>query len=714
MLLDHQWRFFRGSCEGAENPDFDDSRWEQVSLPHCVSDLFEERPYQGDCWYRTAIRKGEDSPIDALHYLLMEGAMHTADVWVNGEHICTHYGGYLPFHADMTAQSSTSEELVIAIKVNNDDNPDLPPGRPMRMLDRVYYGGLYRNVHELVLNRLHISRPEFCHLPGAGVFVGTQSCSDEKAELHVRCGVMNSFDIPHECRLRIKLDDAVGVTKVESESRSVSVEPGELFLFEENLTVSDPELWSPARPALHTLHLSLVADDRECDCMEQVVGVRHIELDDDKGFVLNGDAVKLHGINRHPDSPGMGSALSDAAHYRDAVRIRQAGFNLVRCGDLPQSPAFLDACDQLGLLVIDSLTGWEYGQQTAAHEQHLFDNCRMLVQRDRNHPSVIAWDVSIYEGGMFEEMMNTMHTIAHDEFPGDQMITLGRSPSSTHDVFGMDCGRRMSIASASLPTLLLNVGGELDEPEGALGFLERASTDMQVPHIGTVIGSMFSHLRGDRGGMNAGLLDEYRRPSPIAAGVRLLHEGDPEPWITLASEWVPGVEKEIVVYSNCHVVSLFLNGEMVETGKSSSRQNFAALAHPPFVFSLPEYQSGTLKAIAYREDKEVASNQVTTPEEAVVLSLNVDLCGCELKADGADAVYVHAETLDQNGTRVTDSMIEVRFQIEGAGVALTPLNVAAVDGRASLLVQSRAKAGEIKISAFSPGLTEGLCRISSG
>jgi beta-galactosidase len=714
MLLNDQWLYHRGSVKGAEVSSYDDSRWKKVCLPHCESLLQEERPYQGDCWYRKRLFF-EPGTEDALHVLLFEGAMHTTDVWLNGQHSLTHLGGYLPFHVEIPSDAHDSGEVQLALRVNNEDNPDLPPGRPMRMLDRVYYGGLYRNVHQLTLDRLHITRPEICHLPGAGVFVGTRSCDETSAELDVRCGIQSRFDISHECWLQFTLLDPSGETVVSVQSTPMSIETDELRVIHQTLFINQPRLWSCESPSLYTLRLSLRDGRGEADQYDVPVGIRRVELSAERTFRLNGNPVYLHGVTRHPDSPGIGSALSDAAHARDARRIKQAGFNVVRCGDLPQSTAFLAACDQLGLLVINSLTGWEHGQQTAAHEQHLYDNCRALVQRDRNHPAIIAWDVSVYEGGMFEEMMTTMHTIAHEEFPGDQMISIGRSDSSSHDVYGLDCRLPVKNPSSKLTTLLLNYGGELDDPGGLPGVLERASAVHGIPHIGVIMTCMFSHLRGDRGGLNSGVMEDYRRPGESYDVVRALNPaaGPCAPFVRIQGDWLPGSESVLVVLSNCSVVSLFLNGQLVETGKASGDSRFSGLPHPPFMFSLPTYETGVLKAVGYIQDKEAAVHQLVTPGQASVISLRVDDQGIPLQADGADAVFVHAAALDQSGKVVPDELIEIRFQVEGAGIPLTPLAPDTRRGQASILIQSRQKAGEIKVTAYSPGLTEGLCRFAS-
>ena len=154
------------------------------------------------------------------------------------------------------------------------------------------------------------------------------------------------------------------------------------------------------------------------------IGIRRISISND-GFSVNGEKLFLRGTNRHQEYPYIGYALSDAAQYRDARKIKEAGFDYVRLSHYAHSPAFMDACDELGLVVMDCIPGWQYFKAEPAFAELQYRNCRDLVRRDRNHPCVILWEVSLNESPMPPEFVARTHAIAHEEYPGDQCFTAG-------------------------------------------------------------------------------------------------------------------------------------------------------------------------------------------------------------------------------------------------------------------------------------------------
>ena len=162
------------------------------------------------------------------------------------------------------------------------------------------------------------------------------------------------------------------------------------------------------------------------------IGIRRIAIDEE-GFAINGERLFLRGANRHQEHPYIGYALPDAAQYRDARRIKEAGFDYVRLSHYPHSPAFMDACDELGLVVMDCIPGWQYFNPDPAFVELQYRNCRELIRRDRNHPCVVLWEVSLNESAMPPEFVARAHAIAHEEYPGDQCFTAGWTAG--YDVF---------------------------------------------------------------------------------------------------------------------------------------------------------------------------------------------------------------------------------------------------------------------------------------
>ena len=194
-----------------------------------------------------------------------------------------------------------------------------------------------------------------------------------------------------------------------------------------------PALWSPRHPNLYTLQVEVMEDGRVVDEESIRVGIRHIEMSAD-GFRINGEKLFLRGTNRHQEYPYVGYALSDAAQYRDARKIKDAGFDYVRLSHYAHAPAFMDACDELGLVVMDCIPGWQFfNREDPRFAEVQLDNCRRLVRRDRNHPCVILWEVSLNESWMTDDFIARSHAVAHEEYPGDQCYTCGWTEG--YDVF---------------------------------------------------------------------------------------------------------------------------------------------------------------------------------------------------------------------------------------------------------------------------------------
>ncbi|HOC05341.1 MAG TPA: glycoside hydrolase family 2 TIM barrel-domain containing protein, partial [Bacteroidales bacterium] len=423
------WLFIRQDSANADKilPGIiPNHKWEEVTLPH--SAVIEPlvvtgSQWTGICWYKK-VYKPDRRQRHRHTGLLFDGAMHDAIVYLNGAEIARHTGGYLPFYVNLSNDLEYGRENEIMVKLDNRENPHIPPGKPLGELDFLWYSGLYRNVSLYVTDKLHITAPpEYQSTLGGGIITGVRDVSRESATLTLSVHVSNDDHIPRSFRMKNTLLDAAGLEVASSLSELIDMEPGQSQRLETRMIVMQPSLWTPATPFLYTISTELLSESSTViDHRETRTGIRTVRITPDKGLLLNSEPVRIMGTNRHQEYPYIGYALSDNASYRDAFKIREAGFNLVRCSHYPPAPAFLDACDELGLMVIDAIPGWQFMGDSLFAEASVRDT-RMMCRRDRNHPSVVMWESSLNETLMSVSFLARLHQTVKDELPFGNNLT---------------------------------------------------------------------------------------------------------------------------------------------------------------------------------------------------------------------------------------------------------------------------------------------------
>ena len=455
LSLNQGWKFYRVDSpvpqEAFSTAAFADARWELVNAPHSVrlepQNASGMRNFQGVCWYRRHFT-AEEAWRGKKVFVEFEGAMQVADVWFNGEHILTHYGGYLPFTVDLTDRIHFGAAgNVIALRLDNSDNPDVPPGKPQDQLDFTYLGGLYRNVWLYVTDKLHVTDPVYANkVADGGIFVTYPRVSPESAEVVARVNLKNEYPTARNCTVKNSLLDAAR-HEVAGSSGTASIQPGADATIAGSLQVAKPSLWHPYHPSLYTLVTEVYDGDRLVDKRSTRIGIRTIKFDS-AGFWINGERLVATGANRHQDFPYVGNALPDSGQYRDIKKLREAGCLSLRA-HYPFSPAMMDAADELGMMVIVSNPGWQFFRPGIFVER-TYQGAREMVRRDRNHPSVILWEPVLNETGYTEEFARTVYRIVHEEYPGDQCYAAsdaGRPYAAQYDVL---YGRQQSGSQAHL------------------------------------------------------------------------------------------------------------------------------------------------------------------------------------------------------------------------------------------------------------------------
>lgn len=706
--------------------------WEKINLPHTpfVEPLVVLHQWQGICYYRKILNVSKKE-IDKQLWLEFEGAMHLADVWVNGQHLIQHSGGYTPFVVDVTGMLHADRGNEILVRLDNRNNPLIPPGKPLETLDFCYYGGLYRDVNLIVKHPVHITHPIMANeVAGGGIFVTYPYVSKQEAEIKVKTQVSNKVGTQRHLTIRHTLYEW---SKKKRRGKKVALVESPLVLaagttqhHTQQFTVNNPKLWYPDSPALYVLRTEVMDGRKVTDCEDTRIGIRRIEMTREKGFVINDKPLKLEGSNRHQEYPYVGNAISDQAQYRDMYQIRDNGFNTVRLGHYPQDPSVLEACDELGLLVIEPIPGWQFFNKAQGFVDHTYKDIRDLIRRDRNHPSVIMWETTLNESWPPKSWKDQAVRIAHEEFPGDQCYTSG----DTYGYDGFDvCYNDWKEGynrpnTTSKPGFIreyydYEFGGHysttrVTRGDGDYALMQNA-WNAQWSHnryrayypwtIGGAVWSMYDYNRGCCDNIcYSGLADLFRLPKFGLLYFRTqMKEGTFTPAgpmtyeVFINSHWLEGSSDTLQVYGNVDEVKLQLNGRVIarqypddkpSTSEYVSRPdggNAENIDFPPFTFFNVNWERGELKAIGYKDGKAVAEHVVRTP--GAVEAMDITYFESGVSASCRDLLIVYVNLKDLQGTGCFgENNREVKLEVLQGGELRGPATIKAEAGVASFLV----------------------------
>ena len=762
------WRFCRGDVAGAEAKDFDDQSWEVVSTPHTVQLMPAEasgcRNYQGVVWYRKHFRlpkecEGKDV---TLHF---EAIMGKQTIYVNGQKVKEHEGGYLPITIPLPAHH-VGDDFVIAICADNSDDKNYPPGKKQMTLDFAYHGGIYRDVWLIAKNKVAITDAiEENKVAGGGIFVHCANISDKSAEVFINTEVRNNDNKPRTIVVENTLASSTGLVDRASASTKVKLAPGEAKTVTQRLLVKSPHLWSPEDPYLYQISTRVKEGKTSLDGGITHIGIRSFEFVNasattpDKsssgkapGFYLNGQRYhQLIGANRHQDFAYVGNALPNSQQWRDAKRLRDLGFTIIRTAHYPQDPSFMDACDELGLFVIVATPGWQYWNKDPQFAKKVHENTRAIIRRDRNHPSVLMWEPILNETRYPEEFALEALQITQDEYPYPYR------PVAAADMHSAGVKEHYDVvygwpgddfASDALPIgdpkkvsqcIFTREFGELVDDWYAHNNLNRASRSwgerpmlMQAMSLhqsttelfkttGQFIGGCqwhpFDHQRGYHPDPYwGGDYDAFRQPKTAAAMFAATltpattPDGFPSGIVTIAHEMTQFSEKDVTVFSNCDSVRLTLYGGEhcwtlpVKQGVVVFPDAWDFFEARNWSYTQRNWQNVKMVAEGIVGGKVVCKDEKMPSRRSTKLRLYADEMGKKLVADGSDFIVVVCEVTDDNGNVRRLAKENIRFSVEGEGEiigdASINANPRAVEwGSAPVLIRSTKKAGKIKVKA---------------
>jgi beta-galactosidase len=419
--FDFGWKFFKGDAAGAQQPTFADAQWRTLDVPHdwSVEGPFSQNEPSGGAggyaptgigWYRKRFRvpaSYKDRPVSVE----FDGVYQNSEVWINGQYLGKRPFGYISFAYDLTPHLNATGENVIAVKVDN----SLQPG------SRWYSGsGIYRHTWLTAVNAMHVAP--------WGTFVTTPRVSKDAATVQVKTQVRNDGAAAATCTLTTAVVDRDGKAVGSVEATQEIGARGE-YSFVQTLTVGKPALWSAASPYLYSVRSTVRAGGQVVDEYETPLGIREAIFDADRGFLLNGEHVKLNGVCLHHDAGAVGVAVPERVWERRFEVLKEMGCNAIRTSHNPPAPEFLDLCDRMGFLVMnEAFDEWKAGKGQVRgngysrifdewHERDVTD----FVRRDRNHPSVVLWSCGneipdqLSEHGL--EILRELLAVFHREDP---------------------------------------------------------------------------------------------------------------------------------------------------------------------------------------------------------------------------------------------------------------------------------------------------------
>jgi beta-galactosidase len=678
-----------------------------ITLPHTNQTFphnnVEHQAYEFISTYRKRFDYNHNQS-EKLIFLDFDGVMLACKVYLNGKFLYEHLGGFTSFSVDITSVLQPGENL-LTVYVDSRERKDIPPFG--HLVDYLTFGGIYRDVYLRTVHQTHIQ----------DLFVQTSRIFDSPG---VICDVTLS-NIDTNLSLDANLYDPIGKIIASTQTNLDGYPPRVIFS-----SLPEINLWSLEGPNLYTIEISVFNDNVLLDTDSVRFGFRTCEFKPDGGFYLNGERIKLFGLNRHQTYPYIGAAAPARLQKRDAEILKfELGCNIVRTSHYPQSPHFLNRCDEIGLLVFEEIPGWQHiGDED--WQNISLNELETMIKRDRNHPSIILWGVRINESLDDDAFYTKTNALAHQLDSNRQTggVRFFMGSSFLEDVYTYNDFSNSVQEPQEQPHLITEFAGHMfptkifDHEERLIehALLHAKIQDLQMgnPKIAGAIGwcafDYATHIEfgsGDRICYH-GVMDVYRNPKWAAYFYQSQQDPSCQIILQAATHWTMGDRSAggndpLTVFSNCDQVEVIIGDHSL--GKfNPDRDNYPHLNHPPFTIPIAlrytawgQSEFHDLHLVGFIEGEPVKEQWIASNKLPTRLELVADTE--VLIADGSDMTRLTCKVTDRFGNPLPYAFKIVRFELIGPAELIGENPLVLVGGAAGVYIKAQHQAGEVLIRA---------------
>ena len=716
LPINRNWLYSATATASAHGRDFEDRGFTRVTVPHTNLRVpwhsFDEKSYEFVSIYRRHFRlpakaRGRRVFVD------FEGVMTASTVWLNGVLLGEYKGGFTPFSFEITPHLDFAGENVLAVEVDSRERADIPPFG--NEVDYLTFGGIYREVSLRIVSPTYIEN----------IFAEPRDVLTGHPAVDVHCFLASDAKtFPSGATLEAALYDGDRLVAKTSQdvpaANDEGIPPATLHLTD----LGEIQLWNLRSPKLYRVEVRLLSGKEPIDHDARRIGFREARFTP-LGFSLNGTIIKLRGLDRHQTFPWVGQAMPGRVQRRDAIILRKnLRCNIVRTSHYPQSRHFLDACDEIGLLVLEEIPGWQHIGDKAWQDISV-DNVRRMIRRDWNHPSIILWGVRINESRDNHDFYTRTNAMAHQLDPTRQTggIRYFQESEFLEDVFTMnDFGWPLKAPNHPLYLNTEFVGHTY--PTKTTDNIERlrehtvrharvhdqlASNAQYAGGIGWCAFDYNTHNNfgsGDRICYH-GVTDIFREPKPAAGFYR--SQCDPEEEVVLVPSfhWARGDESigftDALVSSNCDHLKFYVADKLVAE-VDPDRKQFPSLKYPPFSAEIGEKIDpwGDLRIEGYIKGKQVISRSFSGKGIDQKFTLLPD--DATLSGDGADTTRVVIRVTDEFDAIRPFADDPIRFEITGPATLIGDNPFALIGGTGAIWIRAAERAGSVRLTAYHPEL----------